>query len=142
LTRHKLEVWPGYVTSIRQHENSLLLCVDISHKVFNIGTVAAVSSHVPFLGIRVSCFNLCEVQPCRGWNSIISLVSQWLCSDQDPFLWGYRIYFDNNLIWIRSDSLFLPGMDSEVSRISELESIFCWNRTPPLRFKISDCTFF
>ncbi len=33
LPRHKLEVWPGYVTSIRQHENNLLLCVDISHKV-------------------------------------------------------------------------------------------------------------
>lgn len=39
LPRHKLEVWPGYITSIRQHERSLLLCVDISHKVIRTDTV-------------------------------------------------------------------------------------------------------
>ena len=25
----KLELWPGYVTSIRQHENNILLCVEV-----------------------------------------------------------------------------------------------------------------
>jgi len=25
----KLEVWPGFITSIRQHESSHLLCVDV-----------------------------------------------------------------------------------------------------------------
>jgi aubergine-like protein len=30
---HKLELWPGYVTSIRQHEKELLLCVDLTHEV-------------------------------------------------------------------------------------------------------------
>ena len=28
-----LEVWPGYVTSIRQHEEKMLLCCEVSCKV-------------------------------------------------------------------------------------------------------------
>jgi len=36
---HKLELWPGYVTSIRQHENDILLCVEITHKVMRQETV-------------------------------------------------------------------------------------------------------
>jgi hypothetical protein len=36
---HKLEVWPGYVTSIRHHEKELLLCVDLTHKVMRQDTV-------------------------------------------------------------------------------------------------------
>jgi len=30
---HKLELWPGYVTSIRQHETDILMCCEINHKV-------------------------------------------------------------------------------------------------------------
>jgi aubergine-like protein len=33
LNDYKLELWPGYVTSIRIHENKILLCCEISHKV-------------------------------------------------------------------------------------------------------------
>lgn len=29
----RLEVWPGYVTSILQFENSTMLIADVSHKV-------------------------------------------------------------------------------------------------------------
>lgn len=29
----KLELWPGYVTSIRQHETNILMCCEINHKV-------------------------------------------------------------------------------------------------------------
>ena len=36
---HKLEIWPGYVTSIRQHENEILLCVELTHKVMRQDTV-------------------------------------------------------------------------------------------------------
>ena len=39
LKQHKLELWPGYVTSIRQHEDKILLCCDISHKVLRTDTV-------------------------------------------------------------------------------------------------------
>jgi hypothetical protein len=39
IDQHKLELWPGYVTSIRQHENKLLLCVEITHKVMRQDTV-------------------------------------------------------------------------------------------------------
>lgn len=38
LDEHQLEVWPGYVTSIRQHENELLLCAEITHKVMRQDT--------------------------------------------------------------------------------------------------------
>lgn len=30
---HKLELWPGYVTSIRQHETNILMCSEINHKI-------------------------------------------------------------------------------------------------------------
>lgn len=35
----QLELWPGYVTSIRQHEDEILLCCEISHKVLRNETV-------------------------------------------------------------------------------------------------------
>ncbi|XP_014260031.1 piwi-like protein Siwi [Cimex lectularius] len=33
IQEHKFEIWPGILTSIRQHEQSVLLNVDISHKI-------------------------------------------------------------------------------------------------------------
>ena len=34
-----MELWPGYVTSIRQHEDSILMCAEITHKVMRRETV-------------------------------------------------------------------------------------------------------
>ena len=34
-----LEVWPGYITSIRQHENSIMLCAEVSNKMIRTDTV-------------------------------------------------------------------------------------------------------
>lgn len=34
-----LEVWPGFVTSIRQHETDIMMCSEISHKVMRTDTV-------------------------------------------------------------------------------------------------------
>nr|WOZ50368.1 piwi [Sogatella furcifera] len=34
----KLELWPGYLTSMRQHEQNFLLCVEIVHKVLRQDT--------------------------------------------------------------------------------------------------------
>lgn len=42
LLTHKLELYPGYVTSIRQHEEQVLLNVEISHKVDDSYNLAAV----------------------------------------------------------------------------------------------------
>jgi len=39
LLKSKLELYPGYVTSIRQHEQDILLGVEISHKVLRTDTV-------------------------------------------------------------------------------------------------------
>ena len=34
-----LEVWPGYVTSIRQHEYNIMMCAEVSNKVIRTDTV-------------------------------------------------------------------------------------------------------
>ena len=39
LAAHKLEVWPGYVTSIRQHEYNIMMCAEVSNKVIRTDTV-------------------------------------------------------------------------------------------------------
>ncbi|KAF2879557.1 hypothetical protein ILUMI_26606 [Ignelater luminosus] len=36
---HRMELWPGYITSIRQHENAILMCAEITHKVMRHDTV-------------------------------------------------------------------------------------------------------
>ncbi|KAF7997591.1 hypothetical protein HCN44_006162 [Aphidius gifuensis] len=33
IREHHFELWPGYITSIRQHEQDLLMCCEITHKV-------------------------------------------------------------------------------------------------------------
>ncbi|XP_014773732.1 piwi-like protein 1 isoform X1 [Octopus bimaculoides] len=37
--QHKLEIWPGYITAIKEHEGGLLLMADASHKVLRKETV-------------------------------------------------------------------------------------------------------
>lgn len=32
-------MWPGYTTSIRQHENDILLCSEIAHKVMRLESI-------------------------------------------------------------------------------------------------------
>lgn len=39
IPEHRIELWPGYLTSIRQHENDVLMCVEITHKVMRQQTV-------------------------------------------------------------------------------------------------------
>lgn len=34
-----LELWPGYSTSIRQHEEDILVCAEIQHKVMRMETI-------------------------------------------------------------------------------------------------------
>ncbi|KAM5200114.1 piwi-like protein 3 isoform 2-T2 [Hipposideros larvatus] len=38
INQHKLEVWPGYVTSILQYENAMTLCADVNHKLLRMET--------------------------------------------------------------------------------------------------------
>jgi aubergine-like protein len=42
---HKLQLWPGYYTSIRQHENDILVCVEIAHKIMRNETVYDVMNY-------------------------------------------------------------------------------------------------
>ena len=36
--QHKLEIWPGYVTAVHEHEGGVMLCLDVSHKVLRTST--------------------------------------------------------------------------------------------------------
>lgn len=36
---HRLELWPGYLTSIRQHESNILMCAEVIHKVMRQQTL-------------------------------------------------------------------------------------------------------
>ncbi|XP_017884838.1 piwi-like protein Siwi [Ceratina calcarata] len=39
IRQYRMELWPGYLTSIRQHENNLLMCAEIVHKVLRQQTL-------------------------------------------------------------------------------------------------------
>ncbi|KAG5670554.1 hypothetical protein PVAND_000808 [Polypedilum vanderplanki] len=39
ITQHKLEVWPGFVKSVEEHEGGLMLLLDVSHRVLSQKTV-------------------------------------------------------------------------------------------------------
>lgn len=39
IPHHKLEVWPGYVTSVDEYEGGLMLCCDVSHRLLCQKTV-------------------------------------------------------------------------------------------------------
>lgn len=39
VSNYNLELWPGYITSIRQHEKDILLCAEITHKVMRTDSV-------------------------------------------------------------------------------------------------------
>ena len=38
----RIELWPGYITSIRQHERKILLCCELSHKVMRKDTALSI----------------------------------------------------------------------------------------------------
>ncbi|KAM7351597.1 piwi like RNA-mediated gene silencing protein aubergine isoform 2-T2 [Cochliomyia hominivorax] len=44
LDSYKIELWPGYQTSIRQHERDILLCAEITHKVMRTQTLYQILS--------------------------------------------------------------------------------------------------
>ena len=55
LEQQRLELWPGYVTSMRAHEEEkVLLCVEVTHKVLRMDTVLQVIKQI---GIRKNCTN-------------------------------------------------------------------------------------
>ncbi|XP_060786656.1 piwi-like protein 1 [Neoarius graeffei] len=39
IPQHRLTIWPGFVTNILQYESSVMLCLDVSHKVLRSETV-------------------------------------------------------------------------------------------------------
>lgn len=39
LDQFRIELWPGFITSIRQHEREVLICTEVSHKVMRQQTI-------------------------------------------------------------------------------------------------------
>ncbi|KAL0122352.1 hypothetical protein PUN28_007227 [Cardiocondyla obscurior] len=39
VSQFRLELWPGYITTIQQHENNILMCAEIAHKVMRQETL-------------------------------------------------------------------------------------------------------
>lgn len=39
IREYRIQLWPGYQTSVRQHERDKLLCAEIAHKVMRTETV-------------------------------------------------------------------------------------------------------
>ncbi|XP_066593519.1 piwi-like protein Siwi [Prorops nasuta] len=48
INEFRLQLWPGYLTSIRQHESAVLMCAEITHKVMRQETI---------LDILMTCYN-------------------------------------------------------------------------------------
>jgi aubergine-like protein len=46
IQQHYLTIWPGYLTSVRHHEESFLLGVEIIHKVLRRDTAMDVMNRI------------------------------------------------------------------------------------------------
>lgn len=49
IPQHKLQIWPGYVTSIDEYDGGLLLMCDVSHKVLREQTAYNVMYVQPYI---------------------------------------------------------------------------------------------
>lgn len=45
IAQHKLEVWPGFVTSVDECHDGVMLCVDVTHRVLRTQTVLELMVH-------------------------------------------------------------------------------------------------
>lgn len=45
MPQHKLEIWPGYVTSVNEYEDGVMLCLDVSHRLRFTETVLDIFTH-------------------------------------------------------------------------------------------------
>ena len=45
MPHHRLELWPGYITTLRNYEHNLMLCVEVTHKVLRLDNCLSVISH-------------------------------------------------------------------------------------------------
>ena len=46
LSQHRLKLWPGFVTTMRQHDRGILYCVELTHKVIRTEDVFSVMKRV------------------------------------------------------------------------------------------------
>jgi len=42
IPQHYLELWPGYITTLRNYEDNLMLCVEVTHKVLRQETCLSI----------------------------------------------------------------------------------------------------
>ena len=46
IPEYNLDLWPGFITTLKQHESELLLCVEVTHKVLCTDDVLTVMNGV------------------------------------------------------------------------------------------------
>lgn len=42
----KLEIWPGYITTIDEYENGLFMCCEVSHRILRVQTVLQIMTEI------------------------------------------------------------------------------------------------
>lgn len=60
IREHNIQLWPGYLTSIRQHEQDIMVCVDMTNKVMRTDTVYGLIKNIFRRGIedfQTNCMN-------------------------------------------------------------------------------------
>lgn len=85
----RLELWPGYLTSIRQHEHNILMCSEITHKIMRQQTL---------LDILNDCYNTdSRDYKVRRYDRIYIYIYACLCNCGFNFkhrLFSFIFYFN------------------------------------------------
>ena len=60
IPQHKLQVWPGYITTVEEYDGGLLLMCDVSHKVLRQQTAYGIMYVLTYLyGIMYVLIYIC-----------------------------------------------------------------------------------
>lgn len=103
IPQYEIELWPGYVTSIRQHENNILLCCEISHKHMRKENV---------LSVLKSCYERCG----RDFKEVFTkeIIGSVVLTD-----YNNRTYRVDDVQWnVTPQSTFNKGDGSSVSYVN------------------------
>lgn len=114
--QYKLEIWPGYETAVRLHEEQLLLCVENRFKVLRKQTVLQM---VRFGWSRAIALQLEEeYRRSNGAMDAFKASAEMLLVDQTVItLYNNRLYKISKIDWTKTpaDTFHHEGLNREVS---------------------------
>ncbi|XP_062855465.1 piwi-like protein 1 isoform X1 [Trichomycterus rosablanca] len=100
IPQHRLTIWPGFVTNILQYECSIMLCIDVSHKVLRSETVLSFMS-----SLRQQCGDQRFVDICT--KELVGLIVLTKYNNKT-----YRI---DDIAWDHTPNNTFKRGDSEIS---------------------------